>query len=107
MAPDRPEVTSSVFSIGLSGMQAAQASLDLSARHMAQSGTAAAQGQRLSLQTVKTGGVRADLAPDTGKEEDLSRDLVSQRQALHLYVANLRIVQTADHLLGTLLDDLA
>lgn len=98
---------SSVFSIGRSGMQAARASLDLSARHIAQSGAAVGQRQRLVLQTVETGGVRAELAPDAGKQEDLNRDLVSQRQALHLYGANLRAVQTADRLLGSLLDERA
>jgi flagellar hook-associated protein FlgK len=98
---------SSVFSIGLSGLQAAQASLDLSARRIAESGTPGLQRQRLVLQAAETGGVRADLAPDPGPGEDLANDLVSQRQALALYSANLRTVQTADQLLGALLDDRA
>jgi len=98
---------SNSFSIGLSGMLAAQARLDLSAHHIANADTRGFQRQQVVAQSQPSGGVRTGLQATTGPGEDLARDLVSQRQALHLYTANLRTVQVADRMLGSLLDAVA
>lgn len=95
---------SNTFSIGLSGMQAAQARLDRAAHNIANVDTGGLQRQQLVAQTQPSGGVRTALQATSGASQDLARDLVSQRQALHLYTANLRTVQVADRMLGTLLD---
>lgn len=92
------------FSIGLSGMQAAQVQLGVSAHHIANLATADLQRRQVASQSLPAGGVRTEVQSSAGMGEDLARDLVQQRQARHLYVANLRTVQAADHLLGTLLD---
>lgn len=66
---------------GLSGMRAAQAGIEQSAGRVARS----------------VGGGPSDLAAE----------LVGQRQDRLLFDANLRSVQTADRLLGSLLDTFA
>jgi hypothetical protein len=48
---------------------------------------------------------QVEAAPTYG--EDLAGDLVQQRLSLHVFTANLRTVQAADRMMGTLLDTLA
>lgn len=76
-----------ILAAGLSGMQAAQSRLDVSAGRVARWGTSVPPGQ-------------ADTT-------DLSRELVGQKLDATLYTANLRTVQTADRVLGSLLDAVA
>lgn len=97
-------MTSSAFSIGLSGMQAAQMRLNVSAHNIANQATAGFARQQAVTQSQPSGGVRSEVRSLSGPVEDLAADLVSQRQAQHLYTANLRTVQVADRLLGSLLD---
>lgn len=93
-----------IFSIGLSGMQAAQRRLDVSGHNVANAATQGFRRQQLVSQTDVAGGVSTQLRASAGYGEDLAADLIDQRLAQHLFTANLRTVQTADRLLGTLLD---
>ena len=74
-----------LMSIGASGLQAAQASLDRSATRAARWGTADAAA-----------------AP-----ADLTAAAVTQIEARHQFAANLQTLKTADALLGTLIDTFA
>lgn len=94
----------STFAIGLSGMAAAQAQLSAAARHIAHAQVPGAARLSAPAQTAVPGGVTTALATTAGTAPDVAADLVAQRQAAHLFTANLRVVQTADHALGTLLD---
>lgn len=76
-----------IFAAGLSGMQAAQTRLDASAGRVARWGTSVPAEQ-------------ADVP-------DLPGELVGQKLDATLYTANLRTVQTADRVLGSLLDAVA
>jgi flagellar hook-associated protein FlgK len=103
---------SSSLSIGMSGMQAAQRRLDVSAHNIANVATDGFQRQRVLAQTQPTGGVGVQVEPDGSPAapafgQDLIADVVAQRQAQHLFTANLRTVQTADRMLGSLLDAFA
>lgn len=75
----------SLLSIGASGVQAAQASLDRSANRVARWGTADARAAPV----------------------DLAAEAVSQIQARQQFAANLQTLRTADTLLGTLVDAFA
>jgi len=97
----------SAIAIGLSGMQAAQVRLDVSAHHIANVQTDDFQRQRVLTQSLPQGGVRTSVEPSPTYGEDLAGDLVEQRLSLHLFTANLRTVQTADRMMGSLLDTLA
>lgn len=79
----------SLLSIGASGLQAAQASLDRSAGRIARWGLA-------------DGGGDADRRP-----AGLATAGVAQIEARHRLAANLQTVKTADALLGTLIDTFA
>ena len=98
---------SNLFSIGMSGMQAAQFRMDIAAHHIANASTPGFQRQQVVAQAQPSGGVRTESMPAAGSGENLAEDLVSQRQAMHLYSANLRTVQVADRMLGALLDTVA
>ena len=76
-----------IFAAGLSGMQAAQTRLDASAGRVARWGT---------VQGIEQAAVG-----------DLTADLVGQKLDATLYTANLRTVQAADKVLGSLLDAVA
>jgi flagellar hook protein FlgE len=98
----------SATAIGLSGMRAAQIKLDSHAHNVANVQTPDFKRQ-VTTQTAlpKTGGVDAQTAREPGvlaPFDRLAGDLVSQRMSLYSFAANLRTVQTEDHMLGTLLD---
>lgn len=78
-------MTMSTIAIGVSGMQSAMGRIEASASRVARSGA----------------GQAAEVAPSLSQ---LGTELVGQRFDAHLYTANLRVVQTADRMLGSLLD---
>lgn len=100
---DKPEAMSTITSIGLAGMSNALARVDAGARQVAAS-TRRVQEQAAGLPTPSDPvmPVAHDRALD-----DLASGLIGQRLGQHLFAANLRTVQTADRLLGTLLDAFA
>ena len=97
----------SIFSTGLSGMQAAQVRLGVSAHNVANTQTEGFRRQTVVAQTEPSGGVSTRLGTTAVAGEALATDLVDQRLAQHLFTANLRTVQTADRMLGSLLDAVA
>ncbi len=97
----------SIFSIGLSGMQAAQTRLTVSGHNVANGGTDGFRRQQVLAESVPTGGVHVHISAATAPGGALAADLVDQRLAQHLFSANLRTVQTADRMLGSLLDAVA
>ena len=78
-----------MLSIGASGLQAAQASLDRSAG-------------RIARWNLAFDGGGADMRP-----ADLATEGVAQIEARHQLAANLQTVKTADALLGALIDTFA
>lgn len=97
----------SIFSTGLSGMHAAQVRLGVSAHNVANTQTEGFRRQQVVAQAAPSGGVVTQLSTATVPGDELATDLVDQRLAQHLFTANLRTVQTADRLLGSLLDAVA
>jgi Flagella basal body rod protein len=106
---------SSASAAGLSGMRAAQLRLDTGAHNVANAQTpgfqrhAVTQTARAGLGGVDTQVVREpDAAPASGSDfSDLAQDLVEGRMSVYSFAANLRVVETEDRMLGTLLDERA
>ncbi len=94
----------SLTSISLSGMAAAQARLGTSAHNIANAMTTDFHRQTVTASEQADGGVSTTLGRAAGPGENLATDLVTQREALYAFKANLRVVQTADAMLGALLD---
>ena len=97
----------SILSIGLSGMKAAQAQLGAAAHNIANLQTTPYRRQLASTEAQAQGGVSVSLSQASQPGEDLVADLVNQRQALYAFKANLRTVQTADAMMGALLNTFA
>jgi flagellar hook-associated protein FlgK len=95
----------SIASIALSGLQAAQTQLSSSAHNVANAMTPGFRRQLVAQQAVDGGGVSTTLerAPQAG--EALAEDIVTMKLAGHLFTANLKVLQTQDRMLGTLLDE--
>ena len=94
----------SLTSISLSGMAAAQARLGTSAHNIANAMTPDFRRQTVEASAQAEGVVSTTLGRAGVPGEDLATDLVTQREALYAFKANLRVVQTADAMLGALLD---
>lgn len=94
----------SALSIGLSGLRAAQFQLDVAAHNVANASNPLFRRQLASTQTAAGGGVDTQLSTAPTPGDDLAADLLSQRQALQAFRANLRTVLASDAILGTLLD---
>ncbi len=97
----------SLSSISLSGMQAAQTLLNTSASNIANAQTPAYQ-RRVVAQSAQSGGgvsTTVGLAPQAGPA--LETDVVTQLQAKNQFLANLAVFKTANAMTGTLLDKTA
>ena len=94
-------------SIALSGMAAAQARLDSAAHNIANAQTPGFRRQATESRTLPGGGVSTSFTREASVGTDLATDLVGQREALYAFKANLRTVQVADDMLGSLLDTFA
>jgi flagellar hook protein FlgE len=95
---------SNTFSIGLSGLNAAQLRLDSAAHNIANTQTPGFRRQQVVLQAQPEGGVQADIAPPAQAGGSLEADVVDQMSAAYSYKANLRTLQVQDEVLGSLLD---
>ncbi len=95
---------SSINSIALSGMNAAQAQLDASASNIANLSTKGFKRQEVSLSEQAGGGVSA--APTKAEVDGaaLEADFVAQMQAKNTFLANLDVFKTSDKMAGTILD---
>lgn len=92
-------------SIALSGMNAAQLRLGGSAHNIANALTPGFRRQVVVQQSVAEGGVSANVTRSPSAGAALAEDLVGQMSAGYQFVANLRVIQTQDRLLGALLDE--
>lgn len=95
---------SSLASISLSGMNAAQTALDASAHNIANGNTAGFKRQLVVQSTAPNGGATTALtqAPDVGNA--LESDIVGQLSAKNAFLANLAVFRTANRMLGSLLN---
>jgi len=95
--------------IGLSGLRAAQTQLDTAAHNVANARTPGFQRHRVEQSALpESGGVTTRVTreanPPGGDGVALADDLVTQRQALYSFAANLKTIETEERLLGGLLD---
>jgi len=94
----------SISSIASSGMAAAQLSLDASAHNIANQGTPAFGRQGVDRAALPGGGVEASVSQADLPGQDLAADIVQQQISLYAFKANARMLQTADAVLGSLID---
>lgn len=90
--------------IALSGLNAAQLRLGASAHNIANLQTPGFRRQLVVQQSVADGGVSTSLTRASVEGDALAEDLVGQMSAGYQFIANLRVIQTQDRLLGSLLD---
>ena len=88
----------------LSGMNAALLHLDVSANNIANSLTPNYRRRDVTQQALPGGGVAAQVVQADSAGESLATDLVAQLSASYAFKANLKVLQTQDRVLGTLLD---
>lgn len=105
-----------VYSIALSGLQAANAQLNATADNIANADTPGYKAQRPDLVELSTGGVAVGgitrnpapgpTQPDgsQGSNVDLANEMVNLTRAKLLYRANAAVLKTADQMTGNLLD---
>lgn len=93
-----------IASTALAGMNAAQLRVDIAGHNVA---NAATPGYRRQVPVQGEGPAvsvgRAPAAPAAWGDA-LAEDVVAQRQAEHVYTANLQVLRTSDRMLGSLLD---
>jgi flagellar hook-associated protein FlgK len=97
----------SISSIALSGMNAAQTQLQASANNVANLATPGYRRQQV-VQTPQTGGgVQAQTVQVEAVGPSLETDVVAQLQAKNSFLANLAVFKTGNQLAGALLDQKA
>jgi hypothetical protein len=94
-----------VFGIAASGMQAAQAQLNVTANNVANLNTPGFNTQRVDLTSGANGsGVDVAAVQSTGMPPDPAQQLPALQQAGFLYDANAMVIGVADEMYGTLLN---
>ncbi len=93
-----------VLSTAASGLQAAQARLNSTAHNVANAQTEGFQRQQTTGQALPSGGVQTQTGRVPQPGADLAQDTVERISAAYSFQANLKTVQTADAMLGALLD---
>ena len=93
----------SVSAIAMSGMQAAQARLGVSAHNMANLGTDRFHRQRATSGSLVTGGVVVQIERIGLEGHSLERDVVEQLRAKNAFLANLAVFRASDGMAGALL----
>jgi flagellar hook-associated protein FlgK len=95
---------SSTTAIALSGMNAAQASLQASAHRIAGLGTASPGRQRADANMTSSDGATTAAAQSPEPGDSDVADVVGLLQAKNAFLANLAVFRTADRMTGALLD---
>jgi flagellar hook-associated protein FlgK len=98
---------SSIASIALSGLNAAQTKLNTTAHNVANLPTEGFRRQE-TVQTEQAGGgvaTQVKRAPSPGNA--LESDVVNRLEAKHAYMANLAVFKTHNSMTGALLDNKA
>jgi flagellar hook-associated protein FlgK len=94
---------SSIPAIAVSGMSAAQLTLQTSAHNIANLGTANFRRQRVVQATDASGGVSTSVASAQQPGHAIEVDLLSQLQAKNAFLANLAVFRAHDRMSGSLL----
>lgn len=94
----------SLSSIALSGMNAAQASLNTSAHNVANLATEGFKRQETVQTEQPGGGVSTEVRQAEVAGNALETDVVTQLQAKHSFIANLAVFKTSNQMAGALLD---
>ena len=95
---------SSISSIALSGMNAAQVQMDTSAGNVANVQTEGYRRRQVQQTPQAGGGVTTQVVTSTHQGPSLETDLVNQLQAKNAFLANLAVFKTSDAMAGALLD---
>ena len=94
----------SITLIALSGMNAAQTQLNVSAHNIANINTAGFKRQEVTQTAQAQGGVNASVGTASVAGSAPLDDVVTQLQAKHAFIANLAVFKTQDKIAGALLD---
>lgn len=94
----------SISSISLSGMNAAQTALSASAFNIANLGTDGFRRQQVEQASAAPAGVSATLGPAPERGEAVVTDMVDMLQAKNAFLANLTVFKTSAKMTGTLLN---
>lgn len=91
-------------SISLSGMQAAQSRLQVSAHNIANLNTQGFNRQEVAQSAIPGGGVLTQVVGAAGAGGEPEVDVVRQLQAKNSFLASLSVFKASDEMIGTLLD---
>jgi flagellar hook protein FlgE len=94
----------SISSIALSGMNAAQTSLNSSAHNVANMNTSGFRRQEVIQNAQIGGGVSTTLTTSSEQGPSVATDVVAQLQAKNSFLANLAVFKTSDQMAGALLN---
>jgi flagellar hook protein FlgE len=97
----------SISSIALSGMNAAQVQLNVSANNIANMNTPDYKRQAANLKSQPQGGVQASVSTTSDTGDNLAADIVGQLQAKNAFLANLAVFKTHDKMVGALFNEKA
>ena len=97
----------SISSIALSGMNAAQTQLNVSAHNVANLSTEGFRRQEAGQSEQTGGGVKTTVTRSPAEGASLEADMVSQLQAKNAFLANLAVFKTSNAMAGALLDKTA
>jgi flagellar hook-associated protein FlgK len=95
---------SSIPAIAVSGMSAAQSSLQTSAHNFANLGTANFRRQQVVQATDPSGGASTSVVSAQQPGNAIEVDLVSQLQAKNAFLANLAVFRAHHRMTGSLLE---
>ena len=95
---------SSISSISLSGMNAAQTALSASAFNIANLGTDGFRRQQVEQTSAAPAGVSATLGPTPAPGDAIVTDMVDMLQAKNAFLANLAVFKTSAKMAGPLLN---
>lgn len=94
----------SLSSVALSGMRAAQTSLDSTAHNVANQSTEKFRRQEVTNKEAANGGVTTALTKASTEGSAPETDMVAQLQAKNAFLANLSVFKTSDKMAGALLN---
>lgn len=90
--------------IALTGLNAAERRLAVSAHNTANANTPNFSAQRVVQSSVAGGGVRTDVVDIVGQGVSLEEEIIEQNLSTYTFQANLKVIQVQKELDRTLLD---
>lgn len=94
----------SISSVALSGMNAAQTTLSSSAHNIANMNTGGFRRQEVVQSAQTGGGVSTSLTTASAMGSSLETDVVAQLQSKNSFLANLQVFKASDNMAGALLN---